>query len=136
MTPPSAEPLAALSVAIIARNEERHINGALASVANLAGEIVAVIDHRSSDATADICRAFGARVHIEPWRGFPAQRNRALDLCSSAWVLFLDADERVTPDLAAEIRAVLTGESGMAGFWIPRYNLFFGRRLRGGGWYP
>jgi glycosyltransferase involved in cell wall biosynthesis len=136
MTPPRAEPLAALSVAIIARNEERHINGALASVADLAGEIVAVIDHRSSDATADICRAFGARVHIEPWRGFPAQRNRALDLCTGAWVLFLDADERVTPDLAAEIRAALTGESGMAGFWIPRYNLFFGQRLRGGGWYP
>ncbi|MBO9384029.1 MAG: glycosyltransferase family 2 protein [Roseiflexus sp.] len=136
MTLPRAEPLATLSVAIIARNEERHIGGALASVVDLAGEIVAVIDNRSCDATADICHTFGARVHIEPWRGFPAQRNRALDLCTGAWVLFLDADEQVTPDLAAEIRAALTGESGMAGFWIPRHNLFFGRQLQGGGWYP
>lgn len=136
MTPPYAEPLAMLSVAIIARNEERHITGALASVADLAGEIVAVIDNRSTDATVDICRTFGARVYVEPWRGFPAQRNRALDLCTGDWVLFLDADERVTPDLAAEMRTVLTGEPRLAGFWIPRYNLFFGRRLRGGGWYP
>ena len=92
MTPPRAEPLATLSVAIIARNEERHIGGALASVVDLAGEIVAVVDNRSSDTTADICRTFGARVHIEPWRGFPAQRNRALDLCTGTWVLFLDAE--------------------------------------------
>lgn len=136
MTPPRMEPIAALSVAIIARNEERHISEALASVAALAGEIVAVIDSRSRDATADICRDHGARVYVEPWRGFPAQRNRALDLCSGVWVLFLDADERVMPDLADEIRAVLTGGTDMAGFWIPRHNLFFGRRLKGGGWYP
>jgi glycosyltransferase involved in cell wall biosynthesis len=136
MTSPRAEPIAALSVAIIASNEERHIGDALDSVVNLAGEIVAVIDSRSCDATASICRGYGARVYIEPWRGFPAQRNRALDLCAGAWVLFLDADERVMPDLADEIRAVLTGGTDRAGFWIPRHNLFFGRRLQGGGWYP
>ncbi|MDW8145292.1 MAG: glycosyltransferase family 2 protein [Roseiflexaceae bacterium] len=136
MTSSGAEPIAALSVAIIARNEERHIDGALASVADLAGEIVAVIDSRSCDATEAICRTYGVRVYIEPWRGFPAQRNRALDLCTGAWVLFLDADERVLPDLADEIRAALNGGTDRAGFWIPRYNLFFGQRLKGGGWYP
>jgi glycosyltransferase involved in cell wall biosynthesis len=136
MTPHCTEPIAALSVAIIAGNEERHIGDALASVADLAGEIVAVIDSRSCDATAAICRTHGARVYVEPWRGFPAQRNRALDLCAGAWVLFLDADERVMPDLADEMRAVLIGGTDMAGFWIPRHNLFFGQRLKGGGWYP
>lgn len=136
MTSSRNEPIAALSVAIIACNEERHIGDALASVADLAGEIVAVIDDRSRDATATICRNYGARVYVEPWRGFPAQRNRALDLCRGAWVLFLDADERVLPDLADEIRATLSGGVNISGFWIPRYNLFFGQRLKGGGWYP
>lgn len=136
MTSSRAEPVASLSVAVIAGNEERHIGDALASVVGLAAEIVAVIDSRSCDATAAICRDYDARVYVEPWRGFPAQRNRALDLCTGAWVLFLDADERVMPDLADEIRAVLKGDTDRAGFWIPRYNLFFGRRLKGGGWYP
>ncbi|MDW8215584.1 MAG: glycosyltransferase family 2 protein [Roseiflexaceae bacterium] len=136
MTPSRAEPIATLSVAIIASNEERHIGDALASVTGLAGEIVALIDDRSCDATAAICRNHGARVYVEPWRGFPAQRNRALDLCAGEWVLFLDADERVLPDLADEIRVALNGGTNMSGFWIPRYNLFFGQRLKGGGWYP
>lgn len=128
--------IASLSVAIIARDEERHIGAAIASVAGLAGDVLALIDDRTCDATADACQARGARVQIEPWRGFPAQRNRALDLCTGDWVLFLDADERVTPELAAEIRATLSADPRLAGYWIPRYNLFFGRRVLGGGWYP
>lgn len=125
-----------LAVAIIARDEERHIDAAIASVADLADEVVALIDDRTSDATAAICRARGARVLLEPWRGFPAQRNYALASCNADWVLFLDADERVTLELAGEIRALLATAPAAAGFWIPRYNLFFGRRLYGGGWYP
>lgn len=127
-----------LSVAIIARDEERYIDGCLASVAGLADEIVVLLDERSRDGTATICRAYGVRLYSEPWRSFPAQRNRALALCSRPWVLFVDADERVTPALAAELRAIC-GEpaaAAIAGYGIPRYNLFFGRRLRGGGWYP
>ncbi|MFQ3630657.1 glycosyltransferase family 2 protein [Roseiflexus sp.] len=136
MTCARTEPEPMLSVAIIAGNEEHHVGDALASVADLAGDIVAVIDSRSRDTTAAICRDYGARVYIEPWRGFPAQRNRALDLCAGTWVLFLDADERVTPELAQEVRTTLSNGTDMAGFWIPRHNLFFGRRLQGGGWYP
>lgn len=155
-----------LSVAIIARNEERHIGGALASVAGLADEVL-VLDAQSGDRTADIARERGALVVVEPWRGFPAQRNRALELCGGDWVLFLDADERVTEELAAEIRDKVTGWQGdkgtrdkgqgtggreltvesqtsrlntqnsqLSGYWVPRRNLFFGRPLRGGGWYP
>ena len=61
--------------------------------------MVVLLDSRTSDRTAAISRQHGARVIIEPWRGFSAQRNRALDLCAGDWVLFLDADERVTPEL-------------------------------------
>jgi glycosyltransferase involved in cell wall biosynthesis len=150
-----------LSVAIIARDEERHIGAALDSVAGLAGEIIVLLDSRTSDGTAAICHEHGARVVVEPWRGFPAQRNRALDVCAGAWVLFLDADERVTAELREEIQVVLgnldkitrwqddkmasasvTLASGHldtlspAGYWIPRHNVFFGKILRGGGWYP
>lgn len=131
-----------LSVAIIAKDEERHIAAALGSVAGLADEVVTLLDSRTRDGTAAICSAYGAQVYIEPWRGFPAQRNRALDLCRSDWVLFLDADERVTPALADELRFIAQGRDfpavspGAAGYWIPRYNQFFGRIVHGGGWYP
>ena len=92
-----------LSVAIIAKDEQRHIGAALASVAGLAGEVIVLLDSRTSDRTAAISHEHGAQVIIEAWRGFAAQRNRALDLCLGDWVLFLDADERVTPELRSEI---------------------------------
>ncbi len=125
-----------LSVAVIARDEERQIGGCLASVAGLADETLVLLDSRSADGTAAVAARHGARVVVEPWRNFSAQRNLALRLCAHEWVLFVDADERVTPELAAEIRALLAGTPEAAGYWIPRHNLFFGRALRGGGWYP
>lgn len=135
--PPRTTRPTQLSVAIIARDEERHIGACLASVAGLADEVLVLLDTRTSDQTATVAAAHGATVLHEPWRGFPAQRNRALTLSHGAWVLFLDADERVTPELAAELRAVLhSAPDTISGYWIPRRNLFFGRTLRGGGWYP
>lgn len=125
-----------LSVAIIARDEEWHIGAALASVAGLADEILVLLDSRSADGTAAVAARHGARVVVAPWRGFPAQHNLALGLCAHPWVLFLDADERVTPALAEAVRAALGGPAQPDGYWIPRRNLFFGRALRGGGWYP
>lgn len=131
-----------LSVAIIARDEAQHIGKALASVAHVADEMLVLLDARTTDATAEIAHAHGARVVVEPWRGFPAQRNRALDMCNGEWVLFLDADERVTPELAEEIRDVVSARSPhetlphFSGYSIPRYNQFFGKTVRGGGWYP
>jgi glycosyltransferase involved in cell wall biosynthesis len=124
-----------LSAAIIARDEARHIAGCVDSLAGLADEVLVLLDDRTRDETAAICASKGARVLREPWRGFPAQRNRALSLCRAPWVLFIDADERVEPDLAAEIRATLAAPRA-AGYWIPRHNRFFGQTLRGGGWYP
>ncbi|WP_110515705.1 glycosyltransferase family 2 protein [Herpetosiphon llansteffanensis] len=125
-----------LSVAIIARDEQRHIGAALASIANLADEIVVLLDPRTSDRTAEICTQAGARVIDAPFESFPAQRNRALAECEGQWVLFLDADERVTPSLQHEIRQLLPSQPSHAGYWIPRFNRYWGRALRGGGWYP
>ncbi len=126
-----------LTVAIIARDEERHIGDCLASLVDLTDDLVVLLDDRSRDRTGAICREYGAQVHVEPWRGYPAQRNRALQLCRGAWVLFVDADERVTPELRQEGRAVSEADdNGVVGYWIPRHNVFFGQRVRGGGWYP
>ena len=105
-----------LSVAIIAKDEQRHIGAALASVAGLAGEVIVLLDSRTSDRTAAISREHGAQVIVEPWRGFAAQRNRALDLCVGDWVLFLDADERVTTELRHELLGI--GDWGLGtGDW-------------------
>src|SRR5215212_7697992 len=130
-----------LSVAVIARDEQRHIGAALESVAGLADEVIVLLDSRTSDRTAAISRDHGARVIVEPWRGFAAQRNRALSLCAGDWVLFLDADERVTPELRNEIlqiancksqiadpqSAICNLQSAIVGYWIPRHNQFFGK---------
>jgi glycosyltransferase involved in cell wall biosynthesis len=123
------------ALVIIARDEERHIAGCLASVRGLSSEILLLLDSRTHDRTATLAAAGGAQVLVEPWRGFPAQRNYAMDCCQSPWVLFIDADERITPELAAEIRA-LPEDGPIVGYRLPRHNLFFGQALRGGGWYP
>ncbi len=125
-----------LSVAIIARDEQRHIGAAVASVAGLADEIVVLLDPRTRDRTAEICMQAGARVIDAPFESFPAQRNRALAECHGQWVLFLDADERVTPNLQQAIRQLLPSQPSHVGYWIPRFNRYWGRALRGGGWYP
>lgn len=123
------------ALVIIARDEERHIAGCLASMRGLSSEILLLLDSRTRDRTAAVATAEGAQVLIEPWRGFPAQRNYAMDRCQSSWILFIDADERITPELAAEIRA-LPEDGPVVGYRLPRHNLFFGQALRGGGWYP
>ncbi|HMO59588.1 MAG TPA: glycosyltransferase family 2 protein [Roseiflexaceae bacterium] len=129
-------PLAQLAAVIIARDEARHIEAALVSLAGLAAETLVLLDDRTTDATATLAAAHGARVVHAAWRNFSAQRNLALALCSHEWVLFVDADERLTAELAAELRSILADPGQAAGFWIPRYNQFFGRVVRGGGWYP
>lgn len=133
-------PESSLSIAIIARDEARHIADALTSARPIADELIVLVDPRTTDRTAAIAREHGAIVYEYPFVSFPHQRNRALELCKSTWVLFLDADERLTPELREELRAVIAPAQAMdrsfRGYWIPRYNLYFGRALKGGGWYP
>lgn len=123
-----------LSVIIITKNEAAHIGECIDSVA-FADEVV-VLDSGSSDATCDIARAKGARVSVSPdWPGFGPQKNRALDLATCDWVLSLDADERVTPELAREIRDVLADPAADA-YIVSRLSNFGGRWIRHSGWWP
>ncbi|HTX51926.1 MAG TPA: glycosyltransferase family 2 protein [Candidatus Baltobacteraceae bacterium] len=123
-----------LSVAIVALNEERKLPACLASVA-WADEII-VCDSGSNDRTREIAAAAGASTYRDEWRGFAAHKNLAVERCRNAWVLVLDADERVTPELREAIEGVLNDPTALDGYFIPRRNHFLGCWIRGGGWYP
>jgi len=123
-----------LSVVIITLNEEANLARTLPSVA-WADEIV-IVDSGSTDRTREIAASFGAKFFVEPWKGFAAQKNSALEKASGDWILALDADEEVEPALAEEIRQTLAAAPSQAGFWIPRKNFFLGRWIRHGGFYP
>jgi len=131
-----------LSVAIPARNEERYIAGCIESVEGLADEVVVLLDTESSDRTGELCRERGARIERASFVSFAHLRNQVLDLCRQPWVFFLDADERATPELCAEIAVVVVSEvdpaneEAVVGYWVPRHNTFFGRPVRHAGWYP
>jgi glycosyltransferase involved in cell wall biosynthesis len=123
-----------ISVAIVAMDEEANIGRTLASV-RWADEIV-LVDSGSRDRTCQIAREYGAQVVVEPWRGYVAQKQYAIELCTKDWVLLLDADEEVSPGLAEEIRAAIAGPNPASGYKLPRKNLFLGRWMRHGGFYP
>ena len=125
---------ATLSIAVVAMDEEANIGRTLASV-RWADEIV-LVDSGSTDRTCEIAREYGARVVVEPWRGYVAQKNFALELCSKDWVLLLDADEDVSPALAEEIRVAIARPDAFNGYRTPRKNLFLGRWIKHGGFYP
>lgn len=99
------------------------------------GEII-MVDSGSTDRTVEIALSYGAKVFVEAWKGFAAQKNSAMDKSCMDWVLQLDADEPLEPGLADEIQAVLKVNSNLSGFWIPRKNFFLGRWIRHGGFYP
>jgi glycosyltransferase involved in cell wall biosynthesis len=128
-----------LSVVLITQNEEKNLPATLDSVMPLVcagrGEII-VVDSGSTDRTLEIARSFGAKVFTESWKGFAAQKNSAMDKASYDWVLQLDADEVLEPQLAAEIESALSAQSVSRGFWIPRKNFFLGRWIKHGGFYP
>jgi glycosyltransferase involved in cell wall biosynthesis len=124
-----------LSVILIARNEAANIAECLASVA-FADEII-VVEHGSSDDTVAIARAAGASVVEAPdWPGFGGQKNRALDRATADWVLSIDADERVTPALAIEIKAAMANGSKVNAYDMPRLTQFCGQWIHHCGWSP
>jgi glycosyltransferase involved in cell wall biosynthesis len=123
-----------LSVAIITKNEEANLARTLASV-QFADEIV-VVDSGSTDRTVEIARAFNATVYEEPWLGFAAAKNSAIAKCTGVWVLSLDADEELTAELQVEIKSVLDSNPVVEAYFIQRRNLFLGRWIRHGGFYP
>jgi glycosyltransferase involved in cell wall biosynthesis len=123
-----------LSVAMIARNEEKNLPRTLESV-KWADEIV-IVDSGSVDRTPEVARSFGARHSFHrDFRGHPQQKNIAVGQCTGDWILLLDADEVVSPELAEEIRRTIAAPAYEA-YWIPRLNLFMDRWIRHGGFYP
>jgi glycosyltransferase involved in cell wall biosynthesis len=158
-----------LSVVIITYNEEANIGRTLASVQPLVrdgkGEII-VVDSGSTDRTTEIAKSQGAKVFVEAWKGFAAQKNSAIDKASGDWILSLDADEEIDQKLADEVNWILTAmpiwekegfptgadpvstelrerglrigldERDLNGFFIPRKNHFLGRWIKHGGYWP
>jgi glycosyltransferase involved in cell wall biosynthesis len=123
-----------LSVTLITLNEEQNLRPCLESIA-FADEII-VVDAGSADRTLAIAGEFTDRLFSEPWQGFAKQKNSAQDKAKGPWILNIDADERVTPELREEILAVLKEKSSLAGYRIPRKNYFRGQWIRHGGWHP
>jgi len=134
-----------LSVVIIAFNEEANIGRTLASVQPLVsdgkGEIV-VVDSGSTDRTVEIAKSFGAKVFVEEWKGYAAQKNSAIDKASGDWILSLDADEEAGPGLREFLLLILFGQhreefaAFQGGMIVWRRNNFMGRQVRHGGFYP
>jgi hypothetical protein len=122
-----------LAAIILTRNEAKHIRDCIESVRW--ADHVLVFDSGSTDATCEIAQAVGAEVRINTFHNYAQQRNDALDAVLSEWVLFVDADERVPPELAEEIHRTLENPRH-PGYWIPRHNYIFGKLTRYTGWYP
>lgn len=119
-----------LSVAIVTLNEERDLPRCLDSVRTLAAEII-VVDAGSTDRTAEIARAAGATFVTHEWTGFGPQRTFALEHCRQAWVLFLDADEAVSSELAASVRTLFAGDGPAAdAYEVNRRVFYLGAWLR------
>lgn len=123
-----------LSVVIITKNEEGAIEDCLDSVA-WADEII-VLDSGSVDRTVEICRRYTDKVYETDWPGFGPQKNRALEKATGDWVLSLDADERISPELKEEILQAVADPNAPAAFEMPRLSSFCGRQIRHGGWWP
>ena len=123
-----------LTAVILTLNEAHHITACIESL-RWADHIL-VVDSYSRDATVSLARQAGAEVRQHPFENYSTQRNAALAAAAPAeWVFFVDADERATPELAAEVRRVIA-ERAEVGWWVPRHNYIFGHRMRASGWWP
>ncbi|MBI4639932.1 MAG: glycosyltransferase family 2 protein [Candidatus Tectomicrobia bacterium] len=123
-----------ISATIITYNEELNIRDALESVA-WADEIV-VVDSHSQDITLEICKEYTDRIIQHDWSGHIRQKNFAIDQASFPWILSIDADERISPELKEEIEQLRKIGMSMDGYFIPRKAFYLGRWIRHSGWYP
>lgn len=123
-----------ISAVIISLNEEHNIAAVVESV-DFADEVV-VVDSGSTDKTREIAESLGARVLVNPWPGFSAQKQFATDAAENDWILSLDADEKTSPILRSEILDIMHNGPAADGYRIPRLSYYLGRAIRHGGWYP
>ncbi len=125
-----------VSACIITFNEESNISRTLESVRAVADEII-VVDSGSTDGTVAIAQSFGAKVFVEPWKGFPLQKNSSIAKATCEWILSLDADEAVSPELATSIQSwKQAGHAQFDGYKIERRNLYMNRWIKRSGYYP
>jgi glycosyltransferase involved in cell wall biosynthesis len=126
-----------LIATILTKNEGPHIAACIKSLQDLT-DLITLEDSYSDDGTVEMAQALGAQIFQSKFINFAVARNKALtdaQALGGDWLFFVDADERVTPELAQEIRQVVQAEA-YAGWWVPRYNMMWGHCMRGGGWYP
>ncbi len=123
-----------LSAVIITKNEARNIARCLESL-KIVDEII-VIDSQSTDRTVEIAENIGAKVYTLQWKGFGAAKQEGVNRASGKWILSLDADEALTPELAEEIRDIIGKDNDYAGYHLKRRTMFLGRWIYHCGWYP
>lgn len=124
-----------ISAVIITLNEEKRLEPALKSLEGIAGEIV-IVDSLSADDTLKVAKRYASKVFERRWAGFAAQKNYANSLASHPWILSLDADERLSPELRAELLELKKTEPDCVAFSMPRRVHYLGRWIRHSGWYP
>ncbi len=135
------KPLLKLSIVIITRNEETHIGSCLKSLKFsrdcFKSLETIVVDAESGDQTTTIAKKLGAKVFVRPWKGYSDQKNWALAKCKGDWILSLDADEELTPELINEIeKKIPETPQDVAGYFIKRRAFFLGKWIKHCGWWP
>jgi (heptosyl)LPS beta-1,4-glucosyltransferase len=146
MSEPSDRSGCSITACVIARDEATNLAELLPRL-RWADEVLVLIDDATTDDSAGIAAPIADKVEVRSFQSFSAFRNEALDLAGCQWIFFVDADERVSPDLAAEVRAAVEeSERLLAGgtpeaeapiaYWVPRHNIILRRLIRGGGWAP
>lgn len=123
-----------ISAVIITLNEEKNIEDAIRSV-SWADEVI-LVDAESTDRTRELAESMGAKVIMNAWSGFSEQKQFAVDQATHDWILSLDADERVSPELRIEIAGLQQAGATADGYRIPRLSYYMGKAIRHGGWYP
>lgn len=133
----------AITACVIAREAAADL-GELLPTLRWADELLVLLDDATRDESEAVAGPLADRVEVRPFGSFPSFRNTALDLARSPWVLFVDADERVSSALSTEVAAAVqaseaalaAGATAPVGYWLPRHNIIFGRLVQGGGWSP
>ena len=123
-----------ISVLVITKNEAANIAACLKTV-TWVDEIV-IIDSGSTDDTVALARKYTPHVFVTEWRGYSGTKQWGLEKTTGDWILWLDADEQVSPELSEEIRAAIRRPNGIEGFLLPRRAFFLGRWIKHSGWYP
>jgi glycosyltransferase involved in cell wall biosynthesis len=123
-----------LSLVVITLNEDKNIERCLRSVP-WADEVI-VLDSGSQDRTLEIAKKMGAKTYSEAWQGFGLQKQRAVELAKNSWILSLDADEALSPELSQEISENFSKLDEQTGYLLPRKSFYLGRWILHGGWYP